>query len=137
MSSALLVGGSGAAFAVVSVSPAERRAVELTFLKSTSGNRENLKSYIVQNWFEMDKIAKAQGLMSAFTVMDTGSDDGAWNVLVCVTYMNERGYEGIAEAFEKIRRGHKVVRVNGKALRELGSIVESKKLYEHPVHASK
>jgi hypothetical protein len=84
----------------------------------------------------MDKIAKDQGLMSAFTVMDTGTDDGPWNVLVSVTYMDERGYPGIAEAFEKIRRAHTPVLVDGKALRELGSIVESKRLFEDPAHAS-
>jgi hypothetical protein len=112
----------------------ERVAVELTFLKSLPGQRENLKQSIVQNWFAMDKIAKAQGLMSAFTVMDTGSDEGPWNVLVSVTYMNERGYEGIAEAFEKIRRAHIPV---GKSSRELGTIVDSKKMFENPSHATR
>jgi hypothetical protein len=114
----------------------DRRAVELTFLKSNPGEREQLKSFIVLNWFAMDKIAKEQGLMSAFTVMDTGTDEGPWNVLVSVTYMNEKGYEGIAEAFEKIRRAHTTVRVGGKTLRELGSIVESKRVFENPAHAT-
>ena len=114
----------------------DRRAVELTFLKSNPGEREQLKSFIVLNWFAMDKIAKEQGLMSAFTVMDTGTDEGPWNVLVSVTYMNEKGYEGIAEAFEKIRRAHTTVRVGGKALRELGSIVESKRMFENPAHVT-
>lgn len=58
------------------------------------------------NWFAMDKIAKEQGLMSAFTVTDTGTDEGEWNVLVSVTYMDDKGYEGIAEAFERIRGDH-------------------------------
>jgi hypothetical protein len=115
---------------------AERRAVELTFLKSNPGEREQLKTFIVLNWFAMDKIAKEQGLMSAFTVMDTGTDEGPWNVLVSVTYMNEKGYEGIAESFEKIRRAHTTVRVGGKGLRELGSIVESKRMFENPAHAT-
>jgi hypothetical protein len=116
--------------------PQGTRAVELTFLKSNPGQREQLKRSIVLNWFAIDKIAKDQGLMSAFTVMDTGTDDGPWNVLVSVTYMDERGYPGIAEAFEKIRRAHTPVLVDGKALRELGSIVESKRLFEDPAHAS-
>jgi hypothetical protein len=114
----------------------DRRAVELTFLKSNPGEREQLKTFIVLNWFAMDKIAKEQGLMSAFTVMDTGTDEGPWNVLVSVTYMNDRGYEGIAEAFEKIRRAHTTVRVGGKGLRELGAIVESKRMLENPAHAT-
>jgi hypothetical protein len=114
----------------------ERRAVELTFLKSKPGEREQLKTFIALNWFAMDKIAKEQGLMSAFTVMDTGTDEGPWNVLVSVTYMNEKGYEGVAEAFEKIRRAHTTVRVGGKALRDLGAIVESKRMFENPAHAT-
>jgi hypothetical protein len=116
---------------------AERRAVELTFLKSLPGQREQLKAFIVANWFAMDKIAKDQGLMAAYSVMDTGSDEGPWNVLVSVTYNNERGYEGIIEAFEKIRAAHKTVRIDGKGLKELGAIVESKKVFENPAHSSR
>ena len=61
-----------------------RRSVELTFLKSLPGQRENLKQFIVLNWFAMDKKAKEQGLMDAFTVVDTGTEEGPWNVLVTV-----------------------------------------------------
>lgn len=57
--------------------PVERRAVELTFLKSKPGQREQLKTFIIRNWFAMDRIAKEQGLLSTFTVMDTGTDEGA------------------------------------------------------------
>jgi hypothetical protein len=115
----------------------ERRAVELTFLKANPGLREQLKTFIVLNWFAMDKIAKEQGLMSAFTVMDTGTDEGPWNVVVSVTYMDDKGYDGIAEAFEKIRRAHTPVRVEGKGLRDLGSVVESKRVFENPAHAAR
>lgn len=109
---------------------AARRAVEMTFLKAVPGAREALKQSIVANWFAMDRIAQAQGLMDSFTVLDTGTDDGAWNVVVSVTYRDERGYEGIREAFERIRAAHQTVLIDGKPLRELGSIVESRKLYE-------
>jgi hypothetical protein len=125
-----------AAITANAAAPSDRRAVELTFLKSNPGQREQLKSFIVLNWFAMDKIAKQQGLMSAFTVMDTGTDEGPWNILVSVTYMNDKGYEGISEAFEKIRRAHTTVRVEGKGLRELGAIVESKRMFENPAHAT-
>lgn len=117
--------------------PQGSRAVQLTFLKSNPGQREQLKRFIVLNWFAMDKIAKDQGLMSAFTVMDTGTDEGAWNVLVSVTYTNEKGYAGVAERFEKIRKAHTTVLVEGKNLRELGSIVDSKQLLEDPAHATR
>jgi hypothetical protein len=111
-----------------------RRAVELTFLKSLPGEREHLKQYIVLNWFAMDRIARAQGLLEGFTVVDTGTDDGPWNVLVAVTYRDARGYEGIVEPFERIRRAHQTVPVAGKGLRELGAIVESRKTFEDPAH---
>ena len=112
----------------------ERSAVEFTYLKSNPGEREQLKIFIVLNWFVMDKIAKEQGLMSAYTVMDTGTDEGPWNVVVSVTYNDEKGYDGIKEAFEKIRRAHTTIRVGGKGLRELGSIVEIKRMYETPAN---
>jgi hypothetical protein len=124
------------ATAAAASQPTERRAVELTFLKSDPGEREQLKTFIVLNWFAMDRIAKEQGLISAFTVMDTGTDEGRWNVLVSVTYMNEKGYDGIAGAFEKIRLAHATVQVGGKTLRDLGAIVDSKRMFETPVHAA-
>lgn len=107
-----------------------RRAVELTFLLSKPGDRERLRQFIVLNWFAMDAIAKERGLMRAYTVMDTGTDEGEWNVLVAVTYADARGYEGIAAEFETIRRAHRVIPVDGRTLRELGSIVKTTRVYE-------
>jgi hypothetical protein len=109
----------------------ERVAVELTFLKAKPGERERLVRFIELNWFEMDRIAAGQGLMRDYRVLETGTDEGAWNVLVEVTYTDERGYAGIVEAFEAIRKAHRSVAVDGKGLRDLGAIVESKKTYAH------
>jgi ABC-type transport system substrate-binding protein len=117
--------------------PGSLRAVELTFLKSASGERERLKRYIVDNWFAMDRIAKAQGLMDAFTVWDSGNDEGPWDLLVSVTYRDARGYAGIAEAFEAIRRTHTEVRIDGKSLRDLGRIVDSRLVLEDPAHETR
>ena len=69
--------------------------------------------------------------MHSYKILDSGSDDGPWNLLVSVTYKDERGYEGIREAFELIRSSHKTIPVEGKTLRDLGSIVNSTKLYEN------
>lgn len=104
-------------------------AVEYTFLKSTPGEREALKKFIVANWFKMDAIAAERGLMSAYEVLDSGDDAEPWNVVVAVTYMNRAGYEGIAPEFEKIRRDHKKVLIDGKDFKDLGKIVMSRKLY--------
>ncbi|MFO0227252.1 MAG: hypothetical protein ACK51K_10340 [Gammaproteobacteria bacterium] len=128
----LLLLSMSAADLATAAQPVGRRAVELTFLKSNPGQRERLKTFIELNWFAMDRIAQEQGLMSDYTVMDTGTDEGAWNILVSVTYMDEKGYDGIVEAFERIRRAHTTVLVDGKGFRDLGSIVESKRVFEGP-----
>jgi hypothetical protein len=112
-----------------------QRAVELTFLKSNPGDREKLKQFIVNNWFVIDEIAVKQGLMSAYTILDTGDDTGDWNLIVKVTYPNEKGYDGIQEEFNKIRQAHKTILVDGKGLRDLGRIVSSKKTFEDVVSA--
>jgi hypothetical protein len=70
--------------------------------------------------------------MRDYRVLDTGSDEGAWNVLVEVTYRDERGYAGIAAEFEAIRAAHTTVPIDGKDLRALGRIVESRKTYLPP-----
>jgi hypothetical protein len=106
------------------------RAVELTFLKSLPGERDNLRQFIEKNWFAIDAFAQKQGLMAAYTVLDSGSDEGAWNLLVAVTYHTPQGYEGILDAFERIRSAHKTVLIEGKSLKDLGRIVDSKKLQE-------
>ncbi len=106
-----------------------RVAVELTFILAKPGERERVVEYIERNWFAMDAIAKTQGLMDDYRVMDTGSDEGPWNVLVEVTYRDARGYEGVREAFENIRAAHREVLIDGKRLRDLGKIVESKKTF--------
>jgi hypothetical protein len=51
--------------------------------------------------------------------------------------MDDKGYQGIIEPFEKIRRAHTPVLVDGKSLRDLGSIVDSKRLFENPAHAAR
>jgi predicted SnoaL-like aldol condensation-catalyzing enzyme len=108
----------------------ERRAVELTFLKAKPSQRDALKAFIVQNWFEMDRIAQSQGLIESFKITDTGNDEGDWNLLVTVGYYNEQGFEGIKEAFDRIRAAHKTNLIDGKNLRDLGSIVDSKRTFE-------
>jgi hypothetical protein len=106
------------------------RAVELTFLKALPGERERLRRYIVANWFEMDRVAKLQGLIDDYRLLDSATDDADWHALVVVSYHDDRGYEGIAEAFARIRRAHTPVPIDGKGLRELGTVVLSRKTLE-------
>jgi hypothetical protein len=107
-----------------------KRAVEYTYLKSLPGERENLKRFITANWFAMDAIAVSQGLMVSYQLLDTGNDDGPWNVVVAVTYPNSLGYSSIAPQFEKIRRAHQTVLIDGKGMRDLGKVIETRPLFE-------
>jgi hypothetical protein len=126
----------GSASACTDAGPAGTRAVELTFLKALPGQRENLKRFIVLNWFAMDRIAREQGLLHAYTIMDTGSDAGTWNIMVSTTYRDGRGYAGVEQAFARIRESHRTVLVDGKALEALGSVVDSIQLLEDPADAA-
>ena len=127
---ACLAGAPAAAGDTPGATDTTRRvAVELTFLKAHPGERARLVRFIEENWFAMDRIAVTQGLMHDYRVLDTGRDDGPWNVLVEVTYTDERGYAGIVDAFERIRAAHRTVTIDGKGLRDLGAIVTSKQTF--------
>lgn len=126
----LTIGALASSISTSVAMPPVRHAVELTYLKAHPGQRAHLRRFIVLNWFAMDKIAMQRGLIERFNVVETGSDDGRWNVLVTVGYANDRGYDGVKSEFEAIRSAHKTVLVDGKSLAELGAIVETIKTYE-------
>ncbi len=114
----------------ISTAAKPQRAVEYTYLKSLPGERENLKRYIKANWFAMDKIAVREKLMASYTLLETETDEGAWDVVVAVTYLDKRGYDAVVEPFNRIRKAHQSVLIDGKGLMGLGKIVESKRLFE-------
>lgn len=101
---------------------------ELTFLKAIDGDTASLCRFIMQNWFEMDKIAVERGLMTEYRLLRSTGPDPDWDVLVIVGYPNVDGYSGITLEFEAIRAAHTTVPVNGKTLRQLGVIVASRRL---------
>jgi hypothetical protein len=107
-----------------------KRAVEFTFIKSLPGKREQLVRYIDANWFAIDSIAVKQGLMRSYRMLDSGDDAEPWNIVVMVTYQDAGGYEAIKTKFEEIRKAHTKVLVDGMDFRELGRVVESRKLLE-------
>lgn len=109
--------------------PPGGHAVEMTFLKANPGKREQLVAFLKANWLAMDEKAVRAGLMKSYQLLDSADESEPWNVAVVVTYHNAAGYEGVAEAFEKIRQAHAKVLIEGADLRELGRVVGSKKLY--------
>ncbi|MCA3691929.1 hypothetical protein [Aquidulcibacter sp.] len=127
--------GLMAAVGLASVSPSQAHAAspkaasfELTFLKASEGNVASLCQFIKENWFEMDRIAVERGLMTDYRLLSSDGTDADWDVLVMVGYPNPDGYAGITKEFDAIRAAHTIVPVNGKTLRQLGTIVASRRL---------
>ncbi len=106
------------------------RAVTLTYLKSAPGQLRDLERYVRANWFAMDKIAVENGLFASYVWLDTGTDEGPWNAIVKVTYLDSRGFAGIQERWGPIKAAHEEVRINGKGQDQLGKIVDSQTVYE-------
>lgn len=105
------------------------KVFECTFLKSVDANPERLVKFLVANWFAMDKIAVEKGLMTEYHLFESSNAQDSWNIVVAVGYPTERGYEAITAEFEKIRKAHKKVLIDGLDLKDLGKIVESRKLF--------
>lgn len=108
---------------------AEPAAVEWTFLKSKPGKREALRQFILANWFAMDERAVREGLMRSYRLLDSGNEDGPWDLAVEVEYFDARGYEGIKPRFDAIRAEHVMRPVDGQMLPDLGSVVGSRRLF--------
>jgi hypothetical protein len=128
-----MAASTGAAVSGRASAESGTRAVELTFLKSAPGKLHDLRAFVRANWFAMDAKAVEQGLMLRYEWLDLGgeaTDRDPWDAIVKVTYLDARGYDGIREGFERIRREHKTVLINGQGMRELGRVVETKRLFE-------
>lgn len=106
------------------------RVVTLTHLKSKPGRLAHLERFVRANWFAMDEIAVAQGLFVSYEWLDTGSDEGPWNAIVMVTYVDEKGFEGIQQRWTPIRSAHQEVRPDGMGLKDLGQVLETHNLFE-------
>lgn len=107
-------------------------AVEWTFLKAKPGKRESLRQFILTNWFAMDERAVREGLMRSYRLLDSGNEEGPWDLAVEVEYLDARGYEGIKQRFDAIRAEHVVRPVDGQVLTDLGSVVGSRRLFPVP-----
>ena len=104
--------------------------VEWTRLKALSGERANLAAFIHLNWFAMDAKAVEQGLFTSYRLIANPAPDGEWDLLVEVGYPTPAGYNDPATqaAFGAIRAAHVTVPVEGKTLRELGTVLGTERL---------
>jgi hypothetical protein len=134
LASAFAFGATPAAAQPVSTpAPAEARAtmvVEWTRLKALPGERANLTAFIFLNWFAMDAKAVEQGLFTSYRLIANPAVDGDWDLLVEVGYPTPAGYDEPATqaAFSAIRAAHKMVPVEGKTFKELGTILGTERL---------
>ena len=102
-----------------------------TYLKAEPGHEDRLYKFIKKNWLAMDSMAQTQGLLKSYRLLKNGNKENtAWDVVVVVEYADERGYEGIKDAFEKIRQAHQRVLIDGKGMPELGRVVKSENLID-------
>jgi hypothetical protein len=104
---------------------AQQKMATLTYLKSVEGEKNNLKEFLISNWLSMDSIAKKQELIEDYALWQNKTESSDWDYIVYVIYKNEKGYEGIANAFEKIRSEHKKVLIQNKDFKQLGRISKS------------
>lgn len=101
-----------------------------TYLKSSDGQKANLKLFLEKNWLAMDKLATEQGLLKQYHILENSDAAMGWDFVVMVQYQNEKGYEGVKTEFEKIRQAHQRVLINGKGMTELGKIVKTEEFLE-------
>lgn len=86
------------------------------------------------NGFAIDAAAKASGRLAGFSVLESGSDGGAWNGVVSTTHRDTRGFAAVAQGFDSTREGHRELRIEGRGLDDLRTVVDSRAVFEHPGH---
>lgn len=104
-----------------------------TYLKAKPELEGELKEFILKNWFVMDETAVDQGLFRDFQIIDNLAEPSegeptTWDFIVAVEYYGDEGYTDIREGFEAIRSSHGTQLIDGKSLRDLGSIVRSERV---------
>jgi hypothetical protein len=113
-----------------SLTSAETQVIERTYLKASSGQRAALAKFIVANWFELDRIAKEQGLFTHYRLSENLNAAADWDFEVAVGYPNAEGYQNsdVQARFAEIRKAHTTILIDGKGLKELGRIVRSDRI---------
>ena len=101
----------------------------LTYIKSNPLQKARVKEFLEKNWFAMDSIAIAQGLISKYELIENRADEtdpvSEWDFIVAVEYFTTGTYTDIAEKFEKIRKCHTTIPIDGFVLKDMAKIVKS------------
>jgi hypothetical protein len=104
------------------------KAIELTFLRSVDPDPALAAQCIKANWFAMDAVAQARGLMTSFNLLVDPVSPQDWNLAVQVGYPDARGFESIRAAWSEIVAAHKTVLIDGKRLADLATILGTRRL---------
>ena len=111
---------------------AKQKTWTYTYLRAKENEKQNLKHFIVSNWFAMDSIAVNQGLFNDYKLLENQSKDASsdWDFIVAVEYFTAGTYIDIQEEWQEIRNNHKTILIDGKGLRDLGNIIKSEELID-------
>lgn len=103
-----------------------------TYLKAKQNEKQNLKTFLVKNWFAMDSIAVSQGLFNDYKLIENTSSEvsNEWDYIVAVEYFTAGTYSDIEKEWQEIRKNHETVLINGKGMKDLGTYVKSEIVIE-------
>jgi hypothetical protein len=100
-----------------------------TYLKANPDQHKNVKAFLEKNWLVMDSVAVTQGLINKYELIENldaiNNSSAEWDFIVAVEYFTRETYVDIADKFEVIRKQHETIKIEGKTLKELGSILKS------------
>lgn len=114
--------------AIARSAEAATRAVEMTFLRSLDPDPVRAARFIRANWFAMDAVAQARGLMTFFSLHIDAEPRDDWNLVVQVGYPDPRGFDSIRAEWAGIVAAHDTVLIDGKRLPDLARILGTRRL---------
>lgn len=105
-----------------------------TYIKAKEDQRNNLKQFLIKNWFKMDSIAVQRGLFNDYKLLEnsSASSEIEWDYIVAVEYYTKGTYSDIQDEWMEIRSNHQTVKIDGYSFPELGAVVKSENLIDAP-----
>ena len=75
----------------------------------------------------MDRIAVSQGLFNDYKLIENTNknESSEWDFFVAVEYFTANTFSDIEEEWQVIKNNHQTILIDGKSMKELGSIVKS------------
>jgi len=101
-----------------------------TYIKAKENQKENLMTFLKENWLAMDKVAVEKGLFKSYMLVENLGSDSGWDFMVAVEYFTRNTFAEIEEEWNIIRSEHKKVLINGLDFGELATIVNSEVVAE-------